>query len=188
MNTLYKTKYLELKSAKSPNGEFDWVYAHRPNTSDKKADAVIIAAFIHDKEEESVIFLETRRPPIYAEGKAQYCIELPAGLIGDVREGEDIISAAKAELKEETGYDTDKIELLMENVSASAGCLSETLAFVRADIYSNKQSCIPLTDNGVIVKQHIVAVKDVEKWLKNQQEEGKSISSPALACLFLALK
>ncbi|MBQ3641990.1 NUDIX hydrolase [bacterium] len=188
MKTLYKTKYLELKSAPSPDGSFDWVYAHRPNTSCKYADAVIIAAFLHIHNEESIIFIETKRPAIYAEEKAETCLELPAGLIGDVRNDEDIISAAQTELIEETGYKAEKINLLMDNISASAGCLSETLAYVRADIYDIKQVSEPLSDNGVIVKHHIVPLKELNNWILRQRDEGKSISSQALACLYLALK
>ena len=187
MNILYQTKYLELRSAKSPDGSFDWVYAHRPNTNKKCADAVIIAAILHEQDTEKIILLETKRPAIYAEGKAQRCIEMPAGLVGDIRCEEDIISAAKTELTEETGYSSDNITVLLENASASAGCLSETVSYVKADIYDTNKISEPVSDSGVIVSRHIVDLKDVSTWLKQQQKLGKSISSQLLACLYLCI-
>lgn len=181
---LYDSKYLQLKTTKAPNGEFDWTYAHRPNTKSAQSDAVIIVPILHENNEKFIIFLETKRPPIYAENKAETCIELPAGLIGDVRDNESIIEAAKTELLEETGYIADRIQLIIENSSSSGGCLSETIAYTIADIRNTKQKEIPSSDNGVIIAHHKINIKDVDKWILAQAKEKKSISSQTLGALY----
>ena len=181
---LYDSKYLQLKTTKAPNGEFDWTYAHRPNTKSAQSDAVIIVPILHENNEKFIIFLETKRPPIYAENKAETCIELPAGLIGDVRDNESIIEAAKTELLEETGYIADRIQLIIENSSSSGGCLSETIAYTIADIRDTKQKEIPSSDNGVIIAHHKINIKDVDKWILTQAKEKKSISSQTLGALY----
>lgn len=181
---LYNSKYLQLKTTKAPNGEFDWTYAHRPNTKSAQSDAVIIVPILHENNEKFIIFLETKRPPIYAENKAETCIELPAGLIGDVRDNESIIEAAKTELLEETGYIADRIQLIIENSSSSGGCLSETIAYTIADIKDTKQKEIPSSDNGVIIAHHKINIKDVDKWILAQAKEKKSISSQTLGALY----
>lgn len=183
-NILFDSKYLQLKSTKAPNGKFDWTYAHRPNTKSAQSDAVIIVPIIHENDEKFIIFLETKRPPIYAENKAKTCIELPAGLIGDVRDNESIIEAAKIELLEETGYIADKIQLIIENSSSSGGCLSETIAYTIADITDTNQKEKPSTDNGVIIAHHKVNTKDINNWIIAQAKEKKSISSQTLGALF----
>lgn len=181
---LFDSKYLQLKTTKSPNGEFDWTYAHRPNTKSAQSDAVVIIPVLHENKDKYIIFLETRRPPIYAENKAETCIELPAGLIGDVRNNESIIEAAKTELLEETGYIADKIQLIIENSSSSGGCLSETIAYTIADIIDIKQKEIPSSDNGVIVAHHKINIKNINEWIITQAKEKKSISSQTLGALY----
>ena len=181
---LYDSKYLQLKMTEAPNGKFGWTYAHRPNTKSAQSDAVVIVPIIHENNEKYVLFLETKRPPIYAENKAETCIELPAGLIGDVRTNESIIEAAKTELLEETGYIAEKIQLSIENSSSSGGCLSETIAYTIADITDTEQKETPTSDNGVIIAHHKVNIKDINNWIKIQANEKKSISSQTLGALY----
>ena len=181
---LYDTKYLQLKTAPSPNGKFEWTYAHRPNTKSAQSDAVIILPVIYENDEKYILFLETRRPPIYAENKAETCIELPAGLIGDVRDNESIIEAAKTELLEETGLVAEKIELIIENSSSSGGCLSETIAYTIAYIKDSKIKEEPTSDNGVIIAHHKINIKEVSNWVLKQSKEKKSISSQTLGALY----
>ena len=185
-NILYNTSHLQLKSAKSPDGKFDWFYGHRPNTRPGKDDGVVIVPVIHEKEGDSVLFLESRRPPIYAEGKAETGIELPAGLIGDVREGETTEEAVKAELLEETGLEADAIKILMDNCATSGGCTSETVTLAKADISNPNEVQEPVSDHGVIVKRHRVPVNEISSWLKAQQNAGKSVSSHTLAAIYSA--
>jgi len=121
-NILYNSKYLQMKKVLSPNGKSDWVYAHRPNAK----DVVVIAPVIHNQDADYVVFLETERPPLKAENKAERGIELPAGLVGDEDYNETVEDALAKELLEETGYEADKITIESKMVSSSAGLTSET--------------------------------------------------------------
>jgi ADP-ribose pyrophosphatase len=179
---LYDTKFLQLKQTQSPSGN-PWVYAHRPNAK----NVVVIAPIIHNEHGDSVVFLETRRPPIYAEGKAETCIELPAGLVGDEAKGETVSQAIKKELLEETGYKASRIRIVAPLVSSSAGCTSETSTIAIADIIKDKIFKKPVTDGGIIVDIHKVPLKKVEAWLKLQQKNGKAISAQALSALYFVM-
>ena len=76
--TLFSTKFLELKSTPSKSGK-PWVYAHRPNAT----DVVVILPTTP----EEVMFLIEERPPLQAENKGKYAIGVAAGLVGDERIG-----------------------------------------------------------------------------------------------------
>ena len=179
---LYDTEFLQLKETQAPNGT-PWVYAHRPNAK----NVVVIAPVIHNEHGDSIVFLETRRPPLYAEGKAQTCIELPAGLVGDETKGETTRQAIRKELLEETGYKANKITISAKTVASSSGCTSETSTIAIADIFKDKIFKKPITDFGIIIDIHKIPLKKVESWLKLQQKNGKAISSQALAGLYFVL-
>lgn len=95
-----------------------WEYAAR--TRDIRA-AAILALDAGD-----VILVEQYRVPL---GKV--CLELPAGLIGDETEGEDVLASAVRELEEETGYCAAQWEVVGEFAS-SPGMLGETFTLVKA--------------------------------------------------------
>ena len=80
----------------------------------------IRAAVILAIDDGHVLLVEQFRVPL-----GRRCIELPAGLIGDDSEGEEIEAAAGRELEEETGYRAEAIEELGEFAS-SPGMVSET--------------------------------------------------------------
>ena len=172
--TLYHTKYLELKSAQTKKFS-EWVYAHRPNTS----DVVIILATTDDE----VLFLIEERPPIVAENKGQYTIGLAAGLVGDERKGESIEDAIKAELLEETGLVAESIEIKAKKVASSAGCVSETCTIAVANIKDKTMVQQPIDDNGVIVDRVWVRKTEIFTWLKKMEEDGNVLTAQALASL-----
>lgn len=177
------TKFLDLKETQSPGGT-PWFYAHRPNTNPKTDNAVVIAPVIHNADGDTLVFLETRRPPLYAEGKAQTCIELPAGLVGDETKGETIRKAVRKELLEETGYKAHKITIIAKNVSSSAGCTSETSTLAIADIIKDKIFKKPVTDNGINIAIHKIPLNKVDKWLKSQEKSGKAIAAQVYSSLY----
>ncbi|MDF2494151.1 NUDIX hydrolase [Sphingomonas sp.] len=96
-----------------------WEYAAR---SRGIGAAVILA--ITDADE--IILVEQYRVPL-----GRPCLELPAGLVGDIEEDEDLADAAARELEEETGYRAGSIERLGE-FSSSPGMVSEGFTLVRA--------------------------------------------------------
>ncbi len=176
---LFDTKFLQLKKTQSPSGH-SWFYAHRPNVS----GVVAIVPVLHTVHGSEIIFIETMRPPVYAEHVAETCIELPAGLVGDEIKNETIEDAIRKELLEETGYMADKIEIVAKNVISSGGCVSEALTIAKADIREDIQIQKPSDDGGVIVKIYKIQLKNVHKWLKEQEGQGKAISSFLYAGLY----
>ena len=173
--TLYHTKYLDLKTTKTKTGS-DWVYAHRPNAS----DVVIILPTTKDE----VLFLIEERPPIQAENKGKYTIGLAAGLVGDERVGESLEAALKAELLEETGLVAERFEIKSKNVASSAGCVSETCAIAIAYIKDKTQRSKPIDDGGVITDRVWVKKCDIKKWLAEKESNGHVLTAQALAALF----
>lgn len=95
-----------------------WEYVGRA----RNIRAAVILAII----EGEVLLVEQYRVPL-----GRSCLELPAGLVGDDREGEDELVAAGRELEEETGYRAGKLECLGTFYS-SPGMVSESFTLVRA--------------------------------------------------------
>ncbi len=172
---LYHTKFLDLKSTPSKNGH-SWIYAHRPNA----ADVVIILAHTNDE----VLFLIEERPPIQAENKGRYTIGMAAGLVGDERINETIEDAIKAELLEETGLISNKIEIMTKKVASSAGCVSETCTIATAFIDNKTPTQPPIDDNGIIVDRIWVKKSEIKNWLNQIEKKGYVLTAQALAALF----
>ena len=61
-----------------------------------------------------------------------HCLELPAGLVGDEEEGEEVEVAAIRELEEETGYRADHM-VDLGRFYASPGMSSEGFTLLRAE-------------------------------------------------------
>ena len=173
--TLYYTKFLELKSTPSKSGK-PWVYAHRPNASD-----VVIILATTDSE---VLFLIEERPPLQAENRGKYAIGLAAGLVGDERINETIDNAIKAELLEETGLVAENIEIKANKVASSAGCVSETCTIAIAYIKDKIPKQKPVSDDGVIVDRVWVKKENIHNWLKEKEKEGYVLTAQSLARLF----
>ncbi|KRA83933.1 NUDIX hydrolase [Altererythrobacter sp. Root672] len=95
-----------------------WEYATR---SRGIRAAVILAVDAGD-----VILVEQYRVAI-----GKFCLELPAGLIGDEDEGEDDLTSARRELEEETGYQAAQWETVGEFYS-SPGMVQESFTLLKA--------------------------------------------------------
>lgn len=176
---MYETKYLNLKAAKRGNKP-DWVYVVRPNAK----NVVGILPVIKGKVEDEILFLITKRPPLTEEHAAEFCVEIPAGLVGDEDESETTMDSIKKELLEETGLVGDKIEILVNKVSTSAGLTSETATIALATIFDDSIKEKPVDDGGVIVDRIRVKKSEIKNFLKQKENEGHAISSLALASLY----
>jgi len=95
-----------------------WEYVGRP----RNISAVVILAL----DAGDVILVEQYRVP-----SGRWCLELPAGLIGDDVEGENAVDSAVRELEEETGYHAAHWTLIGEFMP-SPGMLSESFTLVKA--------------------------------------------------------
>ena len=123
--TLFHTKFLDLKSTPSKSGK-PWVYAHRPNAR----DVVVILTCFNDE----VLFIIEERPPIQAENKGKYTIGLVAGLVGDERIGENIEDAVKAELLEENvAFDNQIMQKILPRIQGSSESIKKMLDEIDLD-------------------------------------------------------
>ena len=176
---LYKTKYLTLKAYKRENKP-DWVYVSRDNAK----NVVVILPVIKKEDKEYILFLITRRPPLIAENKAEFCLELPSGLVGDENEFETINEAFKKELLEETGLVADEFEILNKLVSTSGGLTSETSTIAKAKISNSEIVSNPISDGGVIIDRVLVEKNEIKNFIKQKENEGFAMSSQMLAALY----
>src|SRR3954465_4967139 len=111
--TVWEGKYIKVVK----QGTWEYVSRTRGVTA-----AVILA--IH---EGPATPAEQYRAPIGAR-----CVELPAGLVGDETEGEEIEAAAIRELEEETGFRAERM-VDLGRFHSSAGMSSEGFNLLRAE-------------------------------------------------------
>lgn len=133
------------------------------------------AAVILAIEDGHVLLVEQYRVPLQAR-----CLELPAGLIGDEAEGEDVATSAARELEEETGYRPDRIEII-GSFASSPGMVSETFTLVRA------HGLTRVSDGGGVPGEDItvyrVPVSEVAGFIADKRRDGVVIDVKMLALL-----
>ena len=185
MTVIAKTKFLEFKSAKSPSGK-DWYYVRRTNDTDKHDSAVVITTLVKKDGEYNLLLFKNVRPPLTAENKATFCLESPAGLIGDVDTSETLIECAKKELLEEAGLKADKLYIELTNSAASAGLTSETLSYVTAVVENYNIISQPVSDGGIILERFLIPAKDIKNYFSNV-EKDMSLASATVCGVFYAL-
>ena len=186
MVLIAKTKYLEFKSVRCPDGNGEWSYVHRTNEASGHDSAVVITTLVKTNGEYNFLFLKTKRPPIYEENKAEFCIESPAGLIADIDKHETLIQCLQKELLEETGLKADKIFIDIMNSCTSAGLSSETITYATAIIDNYKIIQTPVNDNGVIVDRFLIPVSAINDYFKNINN-SISLAAPTVCGAHFAL-
>ena len=144
-----------------------WEYVSR--TRDISA-AVILA--VHDGE---VILVEQYRVPIGA-----HCLELPAGLVGDDQEGEEIEQAAIRELEEETGWLAERMVNLGKYYSSS-GMSSEGFTLLRAEGLTRVGEGGGVEGEDIIV--HHVKLADLPAFIAEKRSQGYAMDAKLLVLL-----
>lgn len=137
------------------------------------------AAVILAVEDDHVLLVEQWRVPLQ-----RRCLELPAGLVGDETEGEDIPTSAARELEEETGWRADRIEIVGEFAS-SPGMVSETFTLVTAHGLTKVGDGSGVAGEEITV--HRVAVDDVAAFVASKRAEGVAIDVKLLLLTARAL-
>jgi len=155
-----------------------WEFVHRAKASQ---GVVIVAA----TERRKIVLVEQRRIPI---GKA--VIELPAGLVGDIRsnESDDPLSAAKRELQEETGYSCEDVEIIcsgslvpgltdeINSLCWAKGLKGQAVKDNKGDdqVYEHeiRQG---IENEGEETRVYDVPLAIVEEWLKEQIRKDKVV-------------
>ncbi len=131
------------------------------------------AAVILAIEDGHVLLVEQYRVPLQAR-----CLELPAGLVGDETEGEDVATSAARELEEETGYRADRIEII-GSFATSPGMVSETFTLVRA------HGLTKVSEGGGVPGEDItvyrVPMSEVAAFIADKRRDGVVIDVKLLA-------
>jgi ADP-ribose pyrophosphatase len=135
----------------------------------------IRAAVIVAIDDGHIILVEQYRVPL---GRA--CLELPAGLVGDVDAGESVEESARRELEEETGYRAASVTALGEFYS-SPGMASESFTLVRADGLTRVSNGGGEGDENIIV--HRVALAELAGFVMAKRQAGIGIDVKLLLLL-----
>ena len=151
--TLYDGKHIRLVQ------QGKWEFARRAKSSG-------IVGIVAVTREGKLLLVEQFRPPV---GKR--VIDLPAGLAGDVagHEMEELASAARRELLEETGYEAKVMKPLAEG-PPSAGMSDEVITMFLAR--GLKKTGDGAGDGSEDITLHEVAVSRVPTFLKRKAREG----------------
>lgn len=127
----------------------------------------IHAAVILAVEDDHVLLVEQYRVPLGA-----YCLELPAGLVGDHDVGEDVLTSAARELEEETGYRAASLNIV-GRFHSSPGMLSESFTLVKAS------GLVKTGDGGGVegedIVVHRIALPNLPAFVETKRAEGCAI-------------
>ena len=135
----------------------------------------VSAAVILAIDDGHVILVEQYRVPLDA-----YCLELPAGLIGDDEEGEEADAAAIRELEEETGYRAGRMTDL-GRFHASPGMSSEGFTLLRAEELTRTGAGGGVAGEEIIV--HRVPIDEVPAFVAARRAAGCAIDVKLLLLL-----
>lgn len=159
--TVWSGRYLEVRR----RGRWEYVSRTRSVTA-----AVILAL-----DGDEVILVEQDRVPLGGR-----CLELPAGLVGDEDEEEEIEAAAIRELEEETGYRAERMAALGRFCS-SPGMSSEHFTLLRAEGLSRTG------DGGGVggeqIEVHRVPLAKASAFVAAKRREGVEIDAKLLLLL-----
>lgn len=135
----------------------------------------VSAAVILAVDDGHVILVEQYRVPLHAR-----CLELPAGLVGDEEEGEEVEIAAARELEEETGYRAGRMESL-GRFFASPGMSAEGFTLLRASELERvgEGGGVP----GEDIEVHRVPIAGVTAFVERKRAEGAAIDVKLLLLL-----
>jgi ADP-ribose pyrophosphatase len=154
---LAEGKYLRMVS------ENGWEFAERS----RGLEAVAIIAVTPAGE---LILTEQYRVPL-----KRNIIDLPAGLVGDDREGEEMLSAAKRELEEETGYRAARMKKAFGGPT-SAGLSNEVVNLLLASGVKKVGDGGGVSGESITV--HLVPVDKVLAWCRRFERRTGGLTSP----------
>lgn len=156
----------------------EWVTAKRRGKWEYVSRARNIhAAVILPLDGDDVVLVEQYRVPL-----GRYCLELPAGLIGDDdgSEGDDALATAKRELEEETGYRAREWANLGEFAS-SPGMLSESFTLLRATGLERVGEGGGVASEDIVVRR--VPLERIGEFVEQARGRGLAIDVKVLLLL-----
>lgn len=116
-----------------------------------------------------VILVSQYRVPL-----GRFCLEIPAGLVGDGagEEDEDALEAAARELEEETGYRAETLDVLGEFYS-SPGMVSESFTLLRASRLTKVSEGGGVSDENINV--HRVPLSGLSDFVAKWRADGHGV-------------
>jgi ADP-ribose pyrophosphatase len=153
--------------------EDGWEFVERKSTT-----GIVVIVAVTDQGR--LLLVEQFRPPV-----RHRVLELPAGLAGDVagQEAEELATAARRELSEETGYEAETMDLLGGG-PPSSGTTSEMVSFFRAG--GLRRTGRGGGDAHEDIEVHEVALPEVRSWLQARERQGRQVDPKVFAGLALA--
>lgn len=150
-----------------------WEFVDRPHTTG--AVAVIAVTDNHE-----LVLIEQHRVPM-----GRPCIEIPAGLAGDIDDAPDetFLETARRELLEETGFAAASIQHLYPIVT-SPGLSSEVIDLYRATGLTREHQGGGV--DGEAIRVHLVPLKAVDAWLDEHAQAGTPIDIKVYTAAALA--
>jgi ADP-ribose pyrophosphatase len=139
----------------------------------------VSAAVILAIDDGHALLVEQYRVPVGA-----MCIELPAGLVGDETEGEEVAAAAIRELEEETGYRAERM-VDLGRFHASAGMSSEGFTLLRAEGLTKVGEGGGVAGEDIVV--HRVRLEEVPAFVAAKRAEGAAVDVKLLLLLASAM-
>ncbi|MFN4039814.1 MAG: NUDIX hydrolase [Erythrobacter sp.] len=143
-----------------------WEYVGRP----RNIRAAAIITIDEDADgTRHVILVSQYRVPL-----GRYCLEIPAGLVGDQAGSEDesALAAAARELEEETGYRASQLEIIGEFYS-SPGIVSECFTLLRATRLQRVGAGGGEGDENILV--HRIPVDEIADFVAAWREAGHGV-------------
>jgi ADP-ribose pyrophosphatase len=122
-----------------------------------------------------VILVEQERVPLGSRS-----LELPAGLVGDEEEGEEVETAAIRELEEETGYRAERM-LRLGRFHASPGMSSEGFTLLRAEGLTRTGEGGGVAGENILV--HRVPLAELPAFVERKRSEGLAMDVKLLLLL-----
>lgn len=139
----------------------------------------VSAAVILAVDDGHVLLVEQYRVPVGAK-----CLELPAGLVGDETEGEEVAAAASRELEEETGYRAERM-IDCGRFYASSGMSSEGFWLLRAEGLTRVGEGGGVA--GEDIEVHRVPLADVPAFVAAKRAQGATVDAKMLLLLSPAI-
>jgi ADP-ribose pyrophosphatase len=161
IETVWAGKYIEARR------KGRWEFVGRANN--------IHASVILAVEDGHVLLVEQHRVPLGGP-----CLELPAGLVGDIDKGESVEQSAARELEEETGYRPERIEVI-GRFASSPGMVSETFTLVKAHGLRKVSEGGGEPSEGITV--HRVKLAEVPAFVARKRGDGCFIDVKMLLVL-----
>jgi ADP-ribose pyrophosphatase len=164
---LYSGRFLDFVDDDS------WEYVQR-----RRCSGVVV--IVPTTAEREIVLIEQYRPALRKRN-----VELPAGLVGDDHDpDENPAIAARRELVEETGFDTDHPLVHLTEGPTSSGLTSETVEFFHA------QSVVRVGDGGGVdaneqIDVHVVPLSGIREWLRSRESETTFVDPKVYAGLWL---